>query len=103
MFEVAEEMYFDGRTLGNKSTWDNSLLKLLKSPPIIASGTSTIFLPENFDEVCDRKKLLLQEELSGKNSNITIEDIVAIVDKLLEYKCKSTKQHSNVVNLFSIF
>ena len=38
-------------------------------------------------------KLLLQEKQAGNNSNIFNDEIVAVVDKLLEYNCKSTKQH----------
>ena len=34
----------------------------------------------------DRMKLLLQEKHAGKNSNIFNDEIVARVDKLLEYK-----------------
>ena len=37
----------------------------------MASGTSTKFLPENPDEICDSLKILLPEKQAGKNSNIT--------------------------------
>ena len=47
MFEFAKEMSFDEKALGNKSTRDKSLERLLKSPAIMASGISTIFLPGN--------------------------------------------------------
>ena len=40
-------MFFDEKTSGNKSTRDKSFIRLLKSPAIMASGISTIFLPEN--------------------------------------------------------
>ena len=59
----------------------------------MASGISTIFLPENPNELCDRLKFLLQEKNAGINSDLINEKIVAIVDKLSEYKCISTKQH----------
>ena len=36
MFEIAREMYIDGKALGNKSTRDKFLLKLLKTLDIIA-------------------------------------------------------------------
>ena len=42
-------------------------------------------------ELCDKIKILPQEEQAGKSSNIIMEESVAIADKLLEYKCISTK------------
>ena len=57
------------------------------------SFSNTIFLTSDLNELCDRIKLLLQEKQAGNNSSIIDEQIVAIVDKLLEYKCISTKQH----------
>ena len=91
-------MHFDERRVGNKSTRDRTLIKLLKSPGIMASGISkTIFLSSHPDELCDRLKLLLQEKHAGNNSDIIIQDIVAIVDKLLEYKCISKKQHEQIL------
>ena len=59
----------------------------------MASGISTMFLPENPNELCDRFKILLQEKQAGNNSNIIDEEIAAIADELLEYKCISTNQH----------
>ena len=65
---------------------------------VSASGISnTIFLPSDPDELCDRLKLLLQEKKAGNNSNKINEDIVAIIDKLLEYKCTSKKQHEQIL------
>ena len=61
---------------------------------VSASGVSkTIFFSSDHDELCDRLKLLLQEKQAGNNSDIINDEIVAIVDKLLEYKCISEKQH----------
>ena len=62
----------------------------MKSPGLIvsASGVSkTIFLSSDPGELCYRLKLLLQEKYAGNNSNKLNDEIVAIVDKLLEYKC----------------
>ena len=100
MYDFAKEMNFDMKAQGNKSKRDRTLIKLLKSPGLIvsASGVSkTIFLSSDPDELCNRLKLLLQEKHSGYNSDIINEEIVAIVDKLLEYECISTKQHRQVL------
>ena len=64
----------------------------------MASGVSkTIFLSSDPDALCDRLKLLLQEKQAGNNSDIINDEIVAIVDKLLEYKCISKKQHKQIL------
>ena len=59
----------------------------------MASVISKIFLPSDPDGLCNRLKLLLQEKHAGKMSDIINDEIVAIVDKLLEYRCISKKQH----------
>ena len=100
MYEFAKEMHFDPKASGNKSTRDRKLIKLLNSPGLIvsASGISkTIFLSSDPDELCDRLKLLLQEKHAGNNSDIINQEIVAIVDKLLEYKCISKKQLKQIL------
>ena len=56
--------------------------------------SKTSFLYSNPNELCDGLKLLLQEQQAGINCVIIIEENVVIADRLLEYKCVSTKQHS---------
>ena len=51
MYDFAKEMNFDLKALGNKSTRDRTLIKILKSPAIMASGITTTFLSENPDEL----------------------------------------------------
>ena len=100
MYDFAEEMNFDTKALGNKSTRDRTLIKLLKSPGLMisASGVSkTIFLSSDPDELCNRLKLLLQEKHAGNNSDKFNQEIVAIFDKLLEYKCIAKKQHKQIL------
>ena len=97
MYDFAKAMHFDTKAQGRKSTRDNTLITLLNSPRIMASGVTTIFLSENADELCNRLKILLQEKHAGNNSDIINQEIVAIVDKLLEYKCISKKQHKQIL------
>ena len=98
MYDFAKEMNFDLKAQSNKSTRDRTLIKLLKSPAIMASGVSnTIFLSSDPDELCERLNLLLQEKQAGNNSDIVNQEIVAIVDKLIEYKCISKKQHKQIL------
>ena len=95
MYDFAKEMHFDERRVGNKPTRDKTLTKLPKSPAIMASGVpKTKFLSTDLNELCDRLKLLIQEKQAGNNSDIINEEIVAIVDKLLEYKFMCRKQHN---------
>ena len=64
----------------------------------MASGFSkTIFWSSDPDELCDRLKLLLQEKQAGNKSDIIDDEIVAIVDKLLEYKSICKKQHQQIL------
>ena len=91
-------MNFSIMEKGNKSGRDKPIIRLLKSPAIMASGVSkTIFFSSDAYELCDRLKFLLQEKHAGHNFDIINDEIVAIIDKLLEYKCISKKQHKQIL------
>ena len=96
--EFGEEMNFNIKRKGRKSNRDKSFKKLLKSPAIKTSGTSTIFVPYNPNEICDRLKYLLQEKQASKFLNIFNEKTVAIIDKLLEYKCIFKRLHEKMLS-----
>ena len=94
IFEFAKEMNFNIKQKGKKSDREKSIIRLLKSLAIMASGISKInFLSSDPDKLCKRLKLLLQEKHAGNNSDIINDEIVAIVDNFLEYKCISKRQH----------
>ena len=97
IYEFVKEMNYDTKSPGRPSIRHDSVVKILNSPAIMASGVTTIFLSENADELCNRLKLLLQEKHAGNNSDIINEEIVAIVDKLLKYKCITKKQHKQIL------
>ena len=100
MYDFSKEMHFDQKAVGKKSIRDRTLIKLLNSPGLMvsASGVSkTIFLSSDPYELCERLKLLLQEKHAGNNSDIINDEIVAIFDKLLEYKCISKKQREQIL------
>ena len=97
VYEFAKEMNFNIKKKGNKSGRDKSIKRLLKSPAFMASGISkTIILLENPNDLCDRLRILLLEKHAGNNSDLYNEEIIAIVDKLLEYKCITKKQHKQI-------
>ena len=99
-YDFAKQLDFDVKALGRKSTRDSTLRKVLKSPGLMvsASGVSkTIFLSSDPDELFDRFKLLLQEKQAGNNSELINDEIIAIVDKLLQYQCICKKQHKQLL------
>ena len=60
-----------------------------------------VILPSDPDELMDQMKLLDFEKLGGNDCFLLIEQIIAMVDKLLEYECITTNQHQNILsNLF---
>ena len=99
IYEFGGEMkIYNIKQKGRKSNRDKSMIKLLESPAIMASGVSkTIFLSSYPDELCDRIKLLLQEKRAGYNSDLFNQEIVAMIDKFLEYNCISKKQHKPIL------
>ena len=98
IYEFGNEMNFNIRQKGRKSDRDKSMIKLLKSPAIMASGNlETIFLSSDPNELCKRLKLFWQEKHAGNNSDLINDEIVIIIDKLLEYKCISKKQHIQIL------
>ena len=65
----------------------------------MASGISNIiFLSSDPEELCNRLKLLFQEKQAGNHSDVINEEILALVDKLLEYKSISKKQRKQILN-----
>ena len=98
IYQFAKEMKYDIDSIGRPSIRHNSMIRLLEQPAIMASGFSkTIILSSDPNELCDRLKLLLQEKHAGNNSDIINDEIVAIVDKLLEYRCINKKQHKQIL------
>ena len=61
-----------------------------------SSTQQYIFLPSDPDELVDQLKLLYFEKVGGNDSFLINEQIIAIIDKLLEYECISPSQHQNM-------
>ena len=77
IYESGKDMSFNIRQKGRKSNRDKSLINLLKSPAVMASGVSkTKFLSSDPDELCNRLKLILQEKQAGKI-------LIKLIEKLL--------------------
>ena len=85
LYDFAEEMHFDVRGIGRNSTGDHTLIKLPKSPGLMASASSvseTIFFSSDPDDLCNRLTLLLQEKNPAITSKKITEKVIAILDKL---------------------
>ena len=98
MCDFAKEMNSDSKAQSNKTTRYRTLIKLPKLSAIMASGVTEEFLSENPDELCNRINLLSQERHAGNDSNIFNNEIFALVDKLIEHKCKSKKEQKQILN-----
>ena len=99
IYEFAKEMNYDTKSTGRPSTRHTSIIKILESPFLMASGISrTIILSSDPNELCEKLKILLQGKHAGNNSDIINDEIVAVVDKFLEYKCISKKQQKQILN-----
>ena len=55
-----------------------------------------IFLPSDPDELVDQLKLLYFAKVGENDSFLINEQIIAIIDKLLEYECISPSQNQNI-------
>ena len=66
-----------------------------------SSTQQYIFLPSDPDELVDQLKLLYFEKVGGNDSFLINEQIIAIIDKLLEYECISPSQHQNIISLIT--
>ena len=98
IYEFGKEMNFNIKQKGRKTNRDKSVIKILKSPAITASGISTVFSPSDPNELCDKLRILLQEKKTGKISDRNTDEIVALVDKVLKNKFISRKQHNFPLN-----
>ena len=65
-----------------------------------SSSQQYIFLPSDPDKLVDQLKLLYFEKIGGNDSFLINEQIIAIIDKLLEYECISPSQHQNIRSTF---
>ena len=104
IYEFGKEMKYKLKNKGRPSIRHNSMIRLLNQSPIKASGLSkTIILSSDPNELCERLKILLQEKHAGNNSDLINDEIAAIIDKLLEYKCISRKQHKQILIKCNLF
>ena len=88
----------------SKSCRDKNLIRNYynKKALLILTFHEVIFLSENPNKICDRLRLIFQEKQSGNVTSKIDNEIVAIIDKLLEYKSISAKQHKQILIKFNL-
>ena len=73
-------MNYDTKSTGRPSTRHTSIIKILDSLAILASGISKTIIPSSDpNELCDRLRLLLQEKHAGNDSDIINDEMVAML------------------------
>ena len=60
------------------------------------SGLNYVFLPSDPDDIVDELKLIYFEKVGGNDNPMLNEQILATVDKLLEYERITKNQHQNL-------
>ena len=89
--------YFFIKDLINQYTYQQSQsLKNQLGSGLNDEASQISLLPSDPDELVDQLKLLYFEKLGGNDNPQLNEQILAIVDKLLEYECITTNQHQNM-------
>ena len=72
-----------------------------KSPIFAKPALLYIFLPSDPYELVDQLKLLYFEKVGRSDNPQLNEQIIAILDKLLEYECITTNQHQIITSSIS--
>ena len=93
--------FAQGQSQGQSQGFTGSGLRSYANGETSRSSTRSstqqyIFLPSDPDELVDQLKLLYFEKVGGNDSFLINEQIIAIIDKLLEYECISPSQHQNM-------
>ena len=68
----------------------------------LQNGANIVFLPSDPDKLVDPLKLLNFETVGGNDSFLLNEQMIAIVDKLLEYECITPPQHQIMRSTFDV-
>ena len=89
-------MSFKIRQKGRKSPSDMSLIKLIKSPAIMASGNSSKILLCDLDELCDRIKYLLKKNMLEKVLTYLMRKLLP---KLINYYNTNAYRRNNLNKL----
>ena len=62
----------------------------------------SIFFQKTQTKKCDSLRLIIREKQVGNDTNVFEKDMFPILDKLLEYKFITPKQHKQILNKFNL-
>ena len=98
-----EEIQFDIHAKDKCFRDENLIRNFYNNRTLLASGLQkVIFLSENSNEICLGICLIIQEK-QPRNHTIKFDDeIIAKVDKMLEYKSNTPKQYKQTLNIFNL-
>ena len=86
---------------GDKKSSRYNFINFLFQPQLESGFNQYIFLPSDPNQLVDQLKLLYFEKVGGIDNPMLSEQVIAIVDKLLEYECITTNQHQKITSSFS--
>ena len=88
------------KNYGDKKSIRYYFIKNLYNQYYQQLGSGFVFLPSDPDELVDQLKLLYFEKIGGNDNPQLNEQIIAIVEKLLEYEFITPSQHQNIQGNF---
>ena len=103
IIDTMDELHLDIHSRGRSLRYRNFIEKYFNKRAIFASGLKTIFFPVNPNQICDRQKLLLQEKRTGNTSKKIIEQMMAIFDELLDYKCITPSEQKESLKILILY
>ena len=93
IYKFYKDVKYDLSLAGDKRSNRYNYIKKLETKSIRATDVEVIFLSSNPNVLVDRLHLLYQEKLSGNDSNIINDEMIAIYDKLYEYSIITKSDH----------
>ena len=103
IIKILDEMHFDLHANG-KTSRDKNLAKNYynKRALLASSDQEVIFLSDNPNEICDRLHLIIQEKQARNDTTRFDNELVAKIDKILEYKSITSTQHKKFIENFNL-
>ena len=99
-FKFLDEVQFDIHPKSKNSRDKNLMKNFYHKRALLESGVQEVFfLSENPNDLCNLRRLKFQGKQAGKHNTRFDNEMVAIIDKLLEYKCFTPTQHKKLLKI----
>ena len=106
IIEFMDEIRFDvharGKNLRDKNLIKSNFQKSASLASWLKRSERPVFIPEKSNEIYDRLCLIMEEKQAEKDTTRFDDDIVAIIDELLEYKCINPIQHKKNIKKLNL-